>query len=259
MKRAWFSLVVLCALAVVFGCRASSPDWNGTWTLDTTKSSYQNPVFTISISADGEYRYDYGNSSFTLRCDGKDRPIGNNRTQICIKGGVGVLDITQQENGVKTRATKWELSADGKSFTSSVTELQPSGPGIASQMTFSRLSGTNGFAGQWRDTSYLQQYADMTLKLDNQILHINYPSVGRYIDAPIDGVEVTVHGPHAPEGMTYSARLVGQREFRTLTKRNGKVLTQGSLKLSNDGKSITELWWNPDRPADKGTLVYDKK
>jgi hypothetical protein len=99
----------------------------------------------------------------------------------------------------------------------------------------------------------------MTLKLDNQVLHIDYPNAGRNIDAPIDGAEVAVHGPHAPEGTTHSVRPVGRREFLILSKRNGKVLTQGSLKLSDDGRSITDSWWNPDKPAAKSTLVYEMK
>ena len=79
MKNVSRGSVVFCALVAVMGCRAPSPDWNGTWKLSPTKSSYRGPVLTISISADGDYRFDE-NSSHTLRCDGKDHPIGNNRT-----------------------------------------------------------------------------------------------------------------------------------------------------------------------------------
>ncbi|MGP8175820.1 MAG: hypothetical protein ACLP7O_14905 [Terracidiphilus sp.] len=99
----------------------------------------------------------------------------------------------------------------------------------------------------------------MTLRFDNQALHIDYPSTGQHIDAPLDGAEAAVRGPNVPEGTTYAARLAGRREFLTLTKRNGKVLIQGSLDLSGDGKIITDSWWNPGQPSGKGTLVYEKK
>jgi hypothetical protein len=258
MRRVWFGCIVFCAFAATQGCRSPSPDWNGTWKLNPTKSSFQGQVFTISISGEGEYRF-HGYSSFTLRCDGKDRPIGNNRTLVCVKSGVTVLDITLKENGVKTRATHDEVSTDGKVFTTTVTEFRPDGPVITSQIIFLRLSGSNGFAGQWRDTNYLQQHADMTLRLDNQALHIDYPSAGQHIDAPLDGVEAAVRGPRALEGTTWAALPAGSREFFRVTKRYGKVFSQGSLELSKDGKTITESWWNPDQPADKGTLVYDKR
>jgi hypothetical protein len=226
--------------------------------LNPIKSSYQGQVLTISISADGEYRFDES-SSHTLLCDGKDRSTGNNRTLLCVRSGVTALDITLKENGVKTRATHDELSTDGKAFTTTVTEFRPNGPVVTSQITFSRLSGSNGFAGQWRDTSYLQQHADLTLRLDGQTLHIGYPSVGQEIDAPLDGAEAVVRGPHVLEGSTFGVRPAGRREFRTVTKRQGKLFSQGTLELSKDGTVITDSWWNPDRPNDKGTLVYEKQ
>jgi len=99
----------------------------------------------------------------------------------------------------------------------------------------------------------------MILRLDGQALHLSYPSAGQYVEAPLDGVDVALQGPHAPEGVTYSVRLAGRREIHTLTKRNGKALTQGSFELSRDGSTITDSWWNPDRPADKGAFVYEKK
>jgi len=99
----------------------------------------------------------------------------------------------------------------------------------------------------------------MTLRLDNEALHIDYPSAGQHIDAPLDGVEAAVRGPQVLEGATLAVRPAGNRELLTVTKRHGNVFTQGSLKLSSDGRIITDSWWNPDRPADKGTLVYDKR
>jgi hypothetical protein len=240
------------------GCRAPSPDWNGTWKLNPSKSSYQRLVVTISISADGEYRYDDGGSSFTFRCDGNDRPIGKNRTQTCVKSSTTTLDVTRKENGVKTNAYHWELSADGKILTATATAFHPSSPINTSQVIASRVAGSNGFAGQWRDTSYLQGHADMTLRLDTQILHLSYPNAGQYVDAPFDGVDAAVLGPHAPEGVTWSVRLAGRREIHTLTKRSGKALTQGSLELSDDGRVITDSWWKPGQSADKGRFVYEK-
>jgi hypothetical protein len=257
MKRACFCSVVFCALLITQSCRAPSPDWNGTWKLNPAKSSYLGQVLTISISADGEYRFDES-SSHTLHCDGKDRPTGNNRTLACAKSSVTALDITLRENGSKTRVTHDELSTDGKYFTTTVTEFRPNGPVITSQIVFSRLSGSNGFGGQWRDTSYLQQHADMTLRLDSQTLHIGYPSAGQQIDAPLDGVETAVRGPHVLEGSTFAVRPSGGREFQTVAKRQGKLFSQGTLELSNDGRVITDSWWNPDQPGAKTTLVYQR-
>jgi len=114
MRRACFCWIIFCALTALLGCRAPSQAWNGTWKLNPSKGNYQGPILTISISADGEYRYDDGSYSFTFRCDGKDRPIEGNRTRVCVKGSATTLDLTRKENGVKTNMYHWELSAGGK-------------------------------------------------------------------------------------------------------------------------------------------------
>jgi hypothetical protein len=226
--------------------------------MNPSKGNFQGPIVTISISADGEYRYDDGYSSFTFRCDGKDRPIEKNRTRACVKSSATELDVTTKENGVKTRVSHWELSADEKVLTTTATAFGPTGPAITGRTVSSRMSGSNDFAGKWQDPSYLQRHADMTLRLDSQTLHISYPSAGQYIDASFDGADAAVQGPHAPERLTYTARLAGRNEILILAKRNGKVL-QDSLELSKDGRVLTYSWWNPDRPTDKGVFVYEKK
>src|ERR1700689_3173661 len=100
MKNPWFSWLIFCALAATSGCRTATPDWNGTWKLNPSKGNFQGQIFTIAISADGEYSGNNGTSSFTFRCDEKDRPIGNNRTEDCVKSGDTVLNRIRKENGV---------------------------------------------------------------------------------------------------------------------------------------------------------------
>ena len=252
----WF---VFCGLVGTLGCRTSSTEWNGAWILNASKSNFQGPSITISISADGEYRYDDGKVSSTFRCDGEYRPIGNNRTQNCVKSSPTTLDRTRKENGIKTNIYHWELSAGGKVFTSTATALRPSGPVITGQFVVSRMSGSDGFAGKWVDTSFLRRHAYLTLRLDSQYLHIGYPGEEQYVDAPLNGADAAVYGPHAEAGMTCAIRRSGQHEFLILGKRNGKAFAQESLELSSDGRVITDSWWNPDKPAEKASLVYEKK
>jgi hypothetical protein len=253
-------LAVVLSSGLVSACNPQqpSPDWNGTWKLNPSKSSYHGPILTISVSADGEYRYDDGSLSFAFRCDGKDRPITTNRTRACVKRSATALDLTQKENGEKTRVSHWQLSDDGKVFTAAATAFRPDGPVSIGELVASRISGSNDFAGQWRDTSFLTRHADLVLRLDSQTVHISYPGAAQHIDARLNGDDAPVNGPH-PEGVTYAARLAGRREFLYLTKRDGKVVNQGSLELSNDGKTVIDSWWDPDRPTAKSMFVYEKE
>src|SRR3954464_7224401 len=100
MRKAPLGWIIFGALVATLGCRAQSPDWNGTWKLNPSKGNFQGPVLTISISAEGEYHYDDGSHSFTFSCDGKDRPTEKNRTKACVKSSPTTLDRIQKENGV---------------------------------------------------------------------------------------------------------------------------------------------------------------
>src|ERR1051326_2048468 len=168
MSKVWFSGMLLCVLAATLGCRTPSADWNGTWKLNPSKSSFQGPVITISISERSDYHYDDGASSFTFRCDGTDQPIGKNRTQACVKSDATTLDVTRKENGIKTNGYHWELSADGKVLTATAIAFRPTGPVITNQIAAFRRSGSSGFAGQWQDPTYLQRRADMRLRSEER-------------------------------------------------------------------------------------------
>jgi hypothetical protein len=263
-RRSTRKVRALFLAALTSACNAQRPskDWNGTWKLNPSKGNFHGPVFTISISADGEYRLNNnGKLDITFRCDGRDRPAGNERTRACVKSSPTVMELTLKKNGVKTTITHWELSPAGKTLSWTSDALRSNGPVVIDQFVASRISGSNDFVGQWLNMNYLQQHADLSLRLDNQTLHIAYPRAGQYVDAPFDGAEAPVHGPgpQPADGVTYSVRIAGRREFLILSKLNGKTLNQDSLELSRDGSVITESWWKPDDPASKGTLVYEKK
>ena len=259
MRTARLGCVIFCALAAMLGCRALSNDWNGTWKMDIQKSRLHSHAMTISISPDGEYRTDDGFVRNTFRCDGVYRPIGNNRTQACVKSGATTLDMTRMENGVKVNTYHWELSADGKIFTSTATAFRPSGPVIMGQLVSTRSTGSNGFAGEWKDAHFQQSGPELTLRLDRQFLHISYPDSGSYIDAPLTGDDAPEHGVHTLDGVTYAVRIGGPRQIFILVKRDGKALTQSSLELSSDRTVITESQWTPGHPAVKSTFVYERQ
>ena len=260
MRNSKLGCIVLCALAATAGCGVPSADWNGTWKLDAPKSTFlEHAITTISISADGEYHYYVGLVSHRFRCDGVYRPMPNNRTQACVKRSATTLDSIRMENGVKTNTYHWELSPDGKTFTSTATAFRPSGSVIMGQLVAKRISVSNGFAGEWKETTFSQPPTELKLSLDSRYLHISYPGLGNYVDAPLNGADAAVHGPLAPEGLTYSVRLAGRHEISMVKKRNGEPVNRGTLMLSDDGRVVTESWWSSGRLGDESTFVYDRQ
>jgi hypothetical protein len=59
--------------------------------------------------------------------------------------------------------------------------------------------------------------------------------------------------------MTVAIRPNGAYELLTTKKADGRVINQGSLRLSADGRTLVEEYWSPSRPEEKTVLVYDKQ
>jgi hypothetical protein len=256
-RRSWKWVAVF--VAIMTGCGAPSPQWNGSWRLNPSKGNFEGPVFTISISPAGEYRYDDGNSSSSIVCDGKDKPAKSGGTHSCTRVSATRVEIVAKTNGLETGTGHWELSPDGKTFTMTATEPSASGPIVMNRVVSSRISGTDSFEGKWRDMSYLEKHAELTLKLDERTLQIGYPNAGQWVNAPLDGTDAPVQGPHAPKGLSFSVRAGGSRLFSIINTRNGKTILNERLELSADGATVTDLWWGTEKSSGTGKLVYERQ
>ncbi len=42
-------------------------------------------------------------------------------------------------------------------------------------------------------------------------------------------------------------------------KLNGRALNVGTLRISEDGRSLTQTYWRPERPGEKAVMVYEKQ
>jgi len=259
MKNAFLTGVFFCAFIALLGCGTISPDWNGTWRLDASKSTYKGLILSISISADGEYRSDDGPVSNTFRCDGVYRSMGDDRTQACVKNKENSLDLIRMKNGAKINTYHWEISADGKTLTSTATAFRSSGPVVLGRLVAPRISGSTGFAGTWLDISRLHERDDMTITLDSQALHVIYPNTGENIDAPFNGTYVAISGPSAEEHSAYTALVTGRRSISLLSKYKNRSLDPYLFELSDDGKVITQSWRDTNQPSGKSTIVYEKE
>jgi hypothetical protein len=65
-------------------------------------------------------------------------------------------------------------------------------------------------------------------------------------------------GPTVPEGLTISATKNGAKSFNFIEKMNGKALVQGTLSVSPDGKTLTNVS-SAMKEQNKRTAVYDKQ
>jgi hypothetical protein len=250
------SLILVTASA----CHRVSPDWNGTWKLSASKSDIPGPSLTVAIDSSGEYHTESGASTGNFRCDGKEYHAVANITVFCAQGSTSVMEITLKKNGTKTGTTQWELSPDGKILTIKSKSAQAGGSVKSKESEYVRISGSSGFAGGWRNTRPFESLPSlMQLTLTNGKIHYAFPEKAQYADPALDGRDAIVYGPGVPSGSTMAFKQNGSRELLMAKKLSGQTLNVGSLRISGDGRTLTETYWRLETPDVKAVLVYEKQ
>jgi len=199
-------------------------------------------------------------NSFDFRCNKKEFQNGADHTTVCTPVNGSQWKLTRRINGKVSGIFVWDISSDGKTFVIRSSELHSDGTQGASETTFKRLSGTNGFAGRWQEATPLKLRPKvLDVAVVGQRLHLAYPDTGQYSDSTFDGSIVPIHGPRVRSGSAISARAIGPRDFQIQLMLSGQVIRKGTLDISEDGRTLFQESWTPENPDEKDRLVYDKQ
>lgn len=258
-----FNLLIVAVLLTAWLTsrnRPPSPDWNGTWKLNAARSVVPAPTMQVSIAADGTYHSKAGGSDTHFRCDGKEREASEILTAFCTQKNGSDLEITAFRNGSKVFIAEWKLSADGNLLTVQSTRFHTDGSVKVKESRYARTSGSNGFAGGWKDVNPLDGSAlTWEISAGKKAVHFSYPDREIHADALLDGTDTAFQGQLASPGWTIAVVKRGPREFDLTNKMHGTVARVGYWRISDDGRSLTESYWVPGRSNDKLTRVYDKQ
>jgi hypothetical protein len=257
--------VLLVVLLTIGGCQGSHA-WNGNWKLNIAKSLIQGSANnTITTLPDGEIRLTNEVFNFDFRCDGKDypNPNGKNLTTSCLQANATQWKVTYKVSGTIKSTAFWDLSSDATTLTIHGEFIQPDGSSHAFEYIDHRLSNGNGFSGRWQRSNpfeYQPKLLKLKLSLMGTRLLFAYPERDQYVDAQLNGTPTLMHrGPLSRDGFTMSLRYEGPSELHTESSFEGRVFREGILSLSNDGHTITEESWAPERLDEKDTLIYEKQ
>lgn len=248
-------------LMATVSCRRLSPDWNGTWKLDPTKSDIPGPTITVSITPDGMY-HNWGGDGGTanFRCDGNRYQATDLLTVFCTQKNSSDLEITGFKNESKVFINHWELSPDGKVLTVASTSFHADGSVKSDEVRYMRTFGSTGFGGEWRNVNPLAALPSIRqISLQGHELHQSIPDKGRSMDVTLDGTDAAIRGPFVSPGASIALKERNPRELDSTMKQHGRVVSVGYWRISADGRSLTELWWVPSRPNVKAVVVYEKQ
>jgi hypothetical protein len=240
-------------------CLAADNIWNGTWKLNAVKSPRTSPTFTMTISPQGGYEINNGNYTYRFFCDGKEYPKIDRITIACAQATTTEMDTTLKENGKVGSRSHSEISADGKTQTETLTRIHEDGTTETKNTVFVRISGSTGFAGSWKSTAAPSQESEtMVTSVLGSVLRVEFPLAQQYTEMNLDGSDALTHG-RVPAGATMSAKPDGPLRVVTVRKLKGVVVSNGTLMMSPDGRTLVYEWWKPDHPALKGRQVYERQ
>jgi hypothetical protein len=256
---------LLLAIAVLAGCHHTPSPWDGQWTLDPSRSHYAAPVLTVTLSPSGEYRVDNGAFTYSFFCDGKELSAAPGRTTSCMQISPRAIALKGLADAVSTKA-QWELSPDSKTLTITAERIQMDGSGEGNagavvkhqEKVFERISGTSGFAGQWKETKPLESLSKtVVLILNYSAFHVENSDVGQVSDSRAGDPPSPIRGANQPDGFTRSVQIVDpQQQLQTEDTFQSHVIQRTTWKVSDDGRTLTEESWTPATPTERNLIVY---
>ncbi len=255
------ALPLLLCVAVLAGCHLTPSPWDGQWTLDESKSHFAAPTFTVAVSPEGMYHFDDGAIDYSFRCDGNPYPTaaGTGSSISCTQTGPKTIVLKEKTNGPDSTNTRWELSADGKTLTAIFKLIQIGGSTKDKQLVYARDSDTSGFSGRWKATHpFDSRSKTVVLILNYNAFHIESQDWGQFSDSRLDEPPTPILGANQPFGFSRSVKMLDPRQLQTEDTCAGRVIRRTTWRVSDDGKTLYEESWAPEKSAQKDLLVYQK-
>ena len=251
-----------CLLAIVSCCTVASAQnaFVGTWKLNQAKSHLTGNTVTYSTAADGTMKETTAVGSYTFKTDGRPYTTPFDSTATWKQTGPSTWTTEARQKDTLLATDIISVSADGKTMTIISTDTNPDGKDFHDTEVFTRTAGTSGLMGTWKSekvkssTSPVMEFA---ANGPNGIAWI-LPEIKARLDLTFDGKDVAPVGPTVPTGLTIAATKINARSFSFVEKMNGKPIVKGTLAVSHDGKTLTNVS-SAMQEQNKRTAIYDKE
>jgi hypothetical protein len=253
----------LCIVAVATSAAAAFAQnpFLGTWKMDNEKSHLTGDVIEFSPAPGGAIKFTAEDRSYTFKTDGKEYTGSTGAQYVWKMTDDNDYERTAARNGVPLGTTTYKISSDGKTLVAKETGTSPSGKSFDDTTKYTRVAGTKGLMGSWKDTDVkMKEDQVMVWKAGSSADSMRWelPDLKAYVDIAFDGKECTPVGPTVPKGLTLSLTKTGPHTLQMVEKLNGEVLVKASYKLLPDGKTLTEVEAPPDGKA-PATIIYEKQ
>jgi hypothetical protein len=250
----------LIALLMATGLAAAENPFAGTWKLNPAKSKFTGDTMKFERTSSGEIHWSGAGLAYTFKIDGKEYP-----------GPVGDLvawkqvdehtwETTYRLKGTLVSTDTSTLSPDGKTMTIISKGTKPNGQSFQNTSVYERTSGESGLVGTWKSKE-VKISSPGTLKLtpagDDGIVW-EFVDFKATCNAKFDGKDYPCTGPTAPAGISVALKRTGPRSYDWTEKLNGKLLFTGTVTVSQDGRTLTNVG-KPVAVNEPITEVYERQ
>jgi hypothetical protein len=254
---------ILCMVTVAASASAAFAQnpFIGDWKRNNEKSHLTGDVIQFSPAPDGAIKSTAETRSYTFKTDGKEYTNSTGAQVVWKKIDDNNYERSSSRNGVPLGTATYKISSDGKTLVEEETGTSPGGQSFDDTVTYTRVAGSKGLMGSWKDTDVkLKEDFTMSWKPGSSADSMRWelPTIKAYVDVSYDGKDNTPVGPTVPKGLTIALTKTGPRSLMMVEKLNGKVLVKSTYKLSADGKTLTEIQTPPDGKA-PATIIYEKQ
>ncbi|MEY2482549.1 MAG: hypothetical protein QOK24_1077 [Verrucomicrobiota bacterium] len=221
---------------------AADDSFVGKWKLNPDKSQMNGLDYKIEDAGGGQYKFIFGDDVETMTLDGKGHVTKYGDTWSIKTLGPNSWESTNERDGKVTNKSKWTVSADNQTFTSTDENMRPDGTTGKTEAIFKRTGGTTGLAGTWQTTSVkiLSPSSITIAKWQGDGYSRTSAVFKETLEFKLDGKEYTPKGPRVPPGMTATAKKIDDHSMELTYKLKGKTIETHKYEVSADGKTLTQ-------------------
>ena len=215
---AFFALLSLISASAL----AADASFVGKWKFNPDKSQMNGLDYKIEDAGGGQYKFIFGDDVETLTLDGKPH-------------------VTKYGDTWSVKS-KWTVSADNQTFTSTDENMRPDGTTGKTEAIFKRTGGTTGLAGTWQTTSVkvLSPSSITIAKWQGDGYSRTSAVFKETLEFKLDGKEYAPKGPRVPPGMTVTAKKIDDHSMELTYALKGKAMETDKYEVSADGKTLTQ-------------------
>jgi hypothetical protein len=252
------SFALLAVLLCASPSQAAEHPLVGTWTFDAARSVLVEKDLRFVPVAPNRLRCEGGlGGSYEFAFDDGGNKLRNGRTVAWQTTGANRWRVTKAQDGALIDTT--DVVLDGQSLMTVTVGKLPDGSPYQRKVTYRRDGDGRGLVGLWRsirvntgatwDGFVISEAAD-------GVVTWRVPTDLQTITGKFDGSDLDVVGPNGPTGTTLAVHPTGTRRYSYVMKSGGKIVERGMIKLSEDGRRMTELTWDEGQPKRMSKGVY---